>query len=453
MIKALCDVYKRSLLILFVLFISLSTQAQSLTIKAKPNAFVSNAGVGKTFVEPHLVSNPRNHQQLVAVSMVERTTANNAHSSTLAIFTSSDGGQSWQRQSIPCDDCSDPWLTMTPQGMLYLTALGFPPNARNRKGLPILVFTSTNGGLTWSKTPQYIAGNYDGPKTIAAPNGGVYLLTGSAARDHQNKSRYGLMLGYAKPTSSTFRLINHIFPSNLNLNADGLALLSDGALVITYQDYQRKTEKGFRGRKGRLKTRRSWAMVSQDKGQTFSVPLLLSEDCGARPSAMLVDRSNSLNKDQLYCPCLSKDLKKIFLFHSSTKASLGQAEVWDKTQVKLEHLKGLPYSQPLVAVNSAGIIGLTWWQRQVSTNNKCFILYFTASIDGGKTFASPAKITQQLVCPNYSALGFPGRRWRTGGDYFGFTTTKDGQFQLFWPKANQGTFELWSTGVVVEKSR
>jgi len=439
-------------MIVSLFFISSPIQAQSLTIQVKSSVFVGNAGIGKTFIEPHVASDPRNAQKLVAASFIEKTTPKISSSNAIAVFTSSDGGQNWKTQRIPCKDCTDPWVTITPQGMIYLITLGRLPNDTSRKEEPLLIFTSTDGGFTWSKNPQSIAGSYDGPKTIVAPNGSVYLLAGSAAHDHQNKSRLGIMLARAKPGQPNFQVINRIFPSNLNLNSDGAALLSDGTLVITYQDFQRKTEKGFRGRKGRLKTRRSWAMVSYDRGKTFSVPLLLSEDCGARPSSLVVDQNGPF-KDRLYCPCMSKDLKEILLFNSSTKTSFGQAEVWNKTQIKIEHLQGTLYSEPLVTVNSAGIVGLSWWQQQVSANKKYFSLYFTASADGGKTFAPPIKITPQPVCPNYAKLGFPGHRWRTGGDYFGFTTTKNGQFHLFWPKAKQGTFELWSTRVMVEKGK
>ena len=426
-------------------------QAQQLKITIQSSTFVGKAGAGKTFIEPHLASDPRNAQKLVAASFIERTTSENSSSNAIAVFTSSDGGQNWKTQHIPCNDCTDPWVTITPQGMIYLITLGHPPNTTSRKGEPLLIFTSTDGGLTWSKTPQSIAGIYDGPRVIAAPDGSIYLLVASAARDHQNKSRFGIMLARANPGQPTLQVINHIFPSNLNLNSDGLALLSDGTLVITYQDFQRKTNKGFRGRKGRLKTRRSWAMVSYDKGKTFSVPLLLSEDCGARPSSLVVDQNGPF-KDYLYCPSRSKNLKEVLLF-TAPKDPSAPAEVWTKSRIKAQNTKGFVYSEPLIAVNSAGIVGLTWWELQNSSGNKCFQLYFTASADGGKTFAQPIKITQQPICPDYAQLGFPGRRWRTGGDYFGFTTTKDGQFHLFWPKAKQGTFGLWSTRVTVKKGR
>src|SRR3712207_8750402 len=63
---------------------------------------------------------------------------------------------------------------------------------------------------------------------------------------------------------------------------------------------------------------------------------------------------------------------------------------------------------PSVAVNKDGVVGLTWYERRKEAGGECQHLYFTASLDGGKSFlpqvrrseehTSELQSRQYLVC-------------------------------------------------------
>jgi len=431
----------------------LKAVSQELEIKVGENIKVSKDTNGMLFMEPYLAIDPSDPNHLIAVSFTSPTSDESDKDGNCVVFSSSNAGQTWSRHDLTGSNCGDPWISITSTGLAFVTALGEHSDLKDPER-QLLVYTSADKGETWSEIPQSIGLNHDGTRSLAAPDGTLYILSGQYLKVKEN-GRFGIYLGMAKPGEEKVETLPTIIPSNLNQNSDGLALLSDGSLVITYYDFQRKAEGGFRSRAGRLKTTRSWAMISGDGGQSFSEPLFITEDCWARPTFLSVDASGGPFNDRLYYVCEGDNQKEILLTYSDDRG-----EEWTIRSIESSAGPNGFRTEPQIAVNNQGIIGIIWMDRRddpsadsynlyQTPKGHCYALYFSASADGGESFSKPVRVSSDLSCPDYEHLGYSAVRWRTGGDYFGLVASQSGAFHLLWPDARSGSFELWTAKVSV----
>lgn len=109
-------------------------------------------------VESYAVTNPTNPANLVGIWQQDRWASGGAQG--LVAAASFDGGNTWTRQALPVSQCggdgafaraSDPWLTFSPNGVVYALSLSFTGGAlapNSKSG--ILVLRSADGGMTWS---------------------------------------------------------------------------------------------------------------------------------------------------------------------------------------------------------------------------------------------------------------------------------------------------------------
>ncbi|MBI2537173.1 MAG: exo-alpha-sialidase, partial [Gemmatimonadetes bacterium] len=291
---------KTSFLVLASVCLSRGAAAQDAVLQVGANILVGRGPEGRLLVEPHLAAHPTDPHHLLAVGWVTTASALTAARegrsvAHCATFLSSDSGRSWARRDLTSAGCGDPWVALTAQGPAVLTALGRHASLPD-SGQQLLVFFSGDGGRTWHDVPQSLGRGHDAPRAAAASDGTVYILSGQGWRDSAGRLRWSVFVGRARPGRLYVEILPRIFPSNLNLNSDGLAVLSDGALVITYNDYQRNV-RGFTPDSGVLKGRRTWAMLSTERGEAFSIPLLVTESCYTRPTFLAVDTSSGPYRD------------------------------------------------------------------------------------------------------------------------------------------------------------
>jgi hypothetical protein len=126
--------------------------------------------------------------------------------------------------------------------------------------------------------------------------------------------------------------------------------------------------------------------------------------------------------------------------------------------------------QQMMAVNNAGIVGVEWFDTRRSAHQDSYDLYFTASMDGGKTFLPARCITSQSSLPasiqhfipyvsalsresdsNHLQFGLPFGQRVAGGDYIGLTTDANGVFHPLWPDSRSGPMQVWTTQIRVGK--
>jgi hypothetical protein len=407
---------------------------------------VASGPNGRVLIEPHLATHPSDPDQLVGVSWVYPTEDGGRGAQQCATFRSTDGGLQWERQDLTSMGCGDPWISVSSRGIAVLTALGTHPSLPDSAN-HLLAFFSRDAGGSWHDVPQRLGEGHDGPRSLAAPDGTIYVVSGQAWRPGPEGSRFSIFLGRARPGRVYVDILPRLLPSNLNLNSDGFATLSDGTLVITYYDYQRPVpEGGFRSRAGALEGRRLWAMVSEDEGHTFSIPFLMTEECWYRPTFLAADTSDGPFRDRLYNVCEGREQTSVLLAYSTDGG-----EVWSApTPIEAPAREAGSRSEPQVTVNGRGVLGVVWMDGRDDPGGRCYAPYFAASSDGGLTFGPAVRVATELSCPDPALAGEAATgRWPRGGDYFGFAAGADGRFHLLWPDARDGAFELRTAAVSV----
>ena len=95
---------------------------------------------------------------------------------------------------------------------------------------------------------------------------------------------------------------------------------------------------------------------------------------------------------------------------------------------------------PTIAVNSKGVLGVMWVERRQSGAH-WHEVFFSASLDGGKSFVSP-ELVSSSPCGDSPVDAVAWRGFPTYGDYFGLVSTPDGRFRLMWPEMRDGASVL-----------
>ena len=145
----------------------------------------------------------------------------------------------------------------------------------------------------------------------------------------------------------------------------------------------------------------------------------------------------------------------------------------DDPAIPAEEGKGPDAFFPQLAVNNAGVVGITWYDRREDPRNRAFRQRFTASADGGAsvmrsvavsshahTYAPPAgrepyfgvglSMRDKTGAPWVSvATGGAFRTLDGVGDYGGFATRADGAFQAVWVDNRTGVPQLFTAPVRV----
>jgi hypothetical protein len=421
------------------------------TIRVGENLRVARGLERRPLVEPHLAVHPSNPNHLLGATIVSDVAAAWGETQTCSSFLSLDGGTTWERHDFPITGCGDPWVAITPDGHAVLTALGAHKALTQQDGGGLVVFHSADGGRTWDEKPVGLGRGHD-HQTVAIDmssrqrTGWLYVVSGQALRADDGKLRWSVSVARSRNGGKRFDEPAKIVPSNLNINAELPAVLSDGTLIVSFVDFQRNVDGFSRG--GRLDRRRVWVLRSTDGGHSFSVPLFASEACGPGWSALAADTAAaSAFRDRTYLTCMQKGGGAIVLNYSPDGG-----ETWtDPFRVHTAPVDtAVLRSTPAVAVNKNGVLGVAWIDGRIQTGKRCQELLFAASLDGGRTFLPEQRISSARSCPDSTVNGAAYNRWPTGGDYFGMAAAPDGQFHLLWADARAGVFQLWTAAVTVE---
>jgi hypothetical protein len=125
--------------------------------------------------------------------------------------------------------------------------------------------------------------------------------------------------------------------------------------------------------------------------------------------------------------------------------------------------------QPAIAVNNDGVVGITWFDTRSAGDFSRYDEYFSASLDGGDTFAPAVRVSTESSAPQTAAnraltvsafavddslwIRFvaAGGRWVQGGDYMGLTADAAGNFHPFWADSRGETFQIYTATVRVSE--
>ena len=399
-------------------------------------------------VEPHITAHPSRPGWLVGGVIVRDTGQSQGGRSDCAAIVSQDAGATWSSHPLGIEDCADPWVAVTASGEAVYLALGKHSAHARPNVMGLLVARSADGGLTWNDTLTSLGPEQDRPTLAVDPRPSaersVVVVSGHGVRVDDGPLRWSVYVARSVNAGRSFRLPVDVIPSNLNLNAAESVILEDGTIMASFVDFQRNVG-GFAGESGMLARRRIWMLRSRDDGRTFSPPLFVSEDCGRSSYDVATDRSSSRHRGRIYVACRDADGPGVILLYSDDAG-----EQWSPAIVVAAPESGEAYAvQPRLSVNRDGVVAIAWIESAVMNDAICNRLLAAASADGGATFGASREIAP-FSCPDPARNGFAFRRWRHGGDYFGWTADSVGHFQALFADARRGPFELRAARVAVQ---
>jgi hypothetical protein len=405
------------------------------------NVLVSAAAAERPLVEPQVVAHPKDPRHLVAVAIVSSEPPHQPQADCAA-FTSFDGGQTWAQHNFGISNCGDPWVALREDGSALFA--GLAPRGEIR------LLRSSDGGRAWVPVPVDLGRGHDHETMIVDATGGprtgsFYVISGRMRRNPAGRGLASVFVTRSADGGKTFTPPTHFVASNLNSNALTPGILSDGSLVLPWFDFQSNAD-DFKST-GFLERKRLWVVTSADGGQTFSHPMFVSEACGSGGgfASLAVDASSGPSRDRLYLTCTNRDRSTIFVHYSSDRG-----ERWS-APVRADSAAGevIFRRTPSIAVNKDGVVAVTWYDRRKEATRECQHIYFTASLDGGKTFLPEARVSSAPSCPDTPRNGGSAKRWPAGGDYSGLAAAADGSFHVLWSDSRNGIYQLWSARVQV----
>jgi hypothetical protein len=149
-------------------------------------------------------------------------------------------------------------------------------------------------------------------------------------------------------------------------------------------------------------------------------------------------------KDRLFWLCIADKFNGVLVQRSDDRG-----ESWSQP-LRLNHSETAHSFTPSITVNKDGVIGVSWYEIH---DKSCFDVYFTASLDSGKTFLPEVRVSSATSCPdtpqNKGAFDL-GTTFGAGGDYSGLAATSDGIFHLVWSDARTGIYRLRTASVAVK---
>jgi len=433
--------------------------AAAVGVRSLPPVQISTDELGARHVESWLAVDPRDPQKLVAASLVfgER--------SGVAVYASRDGGRSWRRavhgpQRDRYFPGLDPAVSFAADGDAFLCTTADA----------LSVWRSTDGGETWGAPTAVPGGSYDRPFLVSDNSHGPYrgrlyvagkfpiTVLGTPGADVMAISR-------SDDRAASFRFPRLILPPPASqvLHLVGNPITTaEGRLIVPYQTFAWPKPAGplYRGD--------HWIIASDDGGRSFSEPRHVAtfqtyghpdewrSMKGLSTAPIALDTSAGPRRGRLYLAWLDAAGGRYQVF---VAASADGGRTWSAPVRVNDDRTASNASNPALAVNEAGVVGVVWNDRRHDATDSCYQPFFAASLDGGGSFLPNLEIAKELTCPNGPRYpegdfdaGNPAHSFVNGGDTQGIVALPGGSFHLAWI-GGPGVLQLWSTVVVIERDR
>jgi hypothetical protein len=386
-------------------------------------------------VENHLTSNPTNENHLLLSGMFIDKKNPDKYGNYAVI--SLDKGKTWQNLTkFDVEEGADPWGIITSDDVTVSTVLGLEK---------LFIFRSENGGKDWNKSPLILSEAHDHQTLIQDLSRNIIYLVSIQGNN--------IYVNYSLDKGKTFDNPNRFKFSNLGSNTMTPVLLEDGTLMISFTTFNRPAIEGSRngGKSERLVKTLSWAIPYTIK-RGFGTPLFICETCETGFPVLANNHIAEKFKKNMYYICSSQTESSIIFHYSNSEGESWSAGTSISQFTKEDKSKKNPFTgMPQITVNNKGVIGIIWQSRIEDEKGECQFLYFSASMDGGKTFLPPVKVSSQLSCMENEQNNWAGARYKSGGDYTGFLSDENGDFLVIWPDSRNGISKLYMADIKVYK--
>lgn len=362
-------------------------------------------------VEPHISAHPANNDHLLAAAMVVTDINKPYESCRLVSFVSTNGGASW-KETIHDWWGYDPWTAIASDGTAVLSWIGTSGSFQDK--YPVVLFTSSDAGNTWSEKVQTLPGMFDGTKLVESNN--KFYFTTVRFREGEGAD----VVFFARNDEHGFVESAILDGQGARLNFCEPAVSGNGTVVIPaasreaiwvqHYDLQKRVLSGQKTMARRPGNWKGYArMTGNYKSLKFNNHIYFVRAMGS--SGLLVHRSTD------------------------------GGNTWEREMRIDLHADGLVINAlvPSVAINTDGVLGATWVNQK--DGRSASQVWFTASYDGGISFTRPVRLSE-TTNPGTSKNGDVANKFPGGGHYLGLTARVDGSFQAIWSDSRTGLFQL-----------
>jgi hypothetical protein len=446
-----------------------AASAAAQTIETGRNVQVSKGHPGDTHYEVLVAADPGNASRIIVGSF--RYPAGTTRSGTV-VYTSRDGGKTWGStlEGNALENTSDPALAFGTDGSAYYSAAWLGPSGTPRERREMLMFRSQDGGVTWNppvkftySDREYITvdrtnGKYRGRIYVNGNNRVPYGVSdfvifrssdngktwqGPGKRRDFGKHTVGMMGNAVVASDGT---IIGVFEENNDIRAirsiDGGETLTDATDADT-----------------------SYVEPGNRKGSNNNVTAI---------PAAAIDASAGPHRDKVYAVWADRRSghSRIRLASSADKGVTWSPSIEIDAMTRSDTTDNF---MPAVAVNRDGTVAVMWYDRRDHPDNLGWDVRMSASMDGGKTFLPPVKVSEK-------GMGFgPDARWTAlraavtksrdtasaplildvslntftylGGDTNGLVADAAGVFHPVWVDNRNGVPQIWTAPVRVLSAR
>jgi hypothetical protein len=334
---------------------------------------------------------------------------------------------------------------------------------------------STDGGKTWSNEIRLPAGYGLDRQYLASDNtsskykGNIYLAGNVEFFNVDGEGYPAMGLWTSRDGGLTWS-----YPVQMNgevvggdMNSWNTVVLEDGTLGFVFTDISKHR---------RSPTPLPYPIkfiTSSDGGQSVGKATLVATSTGhPTPVTVAVDRSNGPFKGRLYVSWDDKrsGRSQMWISHSDDKGQTWSVPIVVSDSRANEDGNGPGVVIPTIAVNKDGIVGAFWYDQRDLPGKNDYLPRFSASFDGSDTwlpsvavsthpkkFAESNRSTwstetekEQAGSDRLHTVDMTTLDWITGGHTTGFTADANGTFQAVWIDNRTAVHQAWGAPISVK---
>jgi hypothetical protein len=425
--------------------------------------------------ELQISADPNDANHLIGAAIV--MTQEPLMSNMVAAFESRDGGRTWRETMHTTDpgNLCDPGTAFGPGGVAYLVVAGYSPDPKVRPYS--LLYRSSDGGATWAKPvridrldTEFVAVD----RTGAKHDGRVYIDGVGGLQSIEGPDISALVVMHSDNRGATRPYTVEIGAADPHIaqSSGPPVVLSDGTLIVPF-DYWPSVHAMDDASAKHPATNKYRVAISTDGGETFTIKtvgdwLYYDTPRNGPTPALAADTTRGAFRDRVYAAWSSfvDGRWQIVFSHSSDKGKTWSTPFAVNDDVTNFRGRGPDDFKPALAVNRAGVVMITWYDRRDNPDDVGYWPRAAVSYDGGESFTPSVRLsTAPFNIMKSVDVGGPMREvygdshnrvtiWAPreafqGGDYTAIAADANGVFHPVWEDNRTGHFQMFTARVTV----